>query len=139
MLGSFFYGRYGFDGLFYGLMAIQAVLIMLACIAKAIGLDVIYYICFFVQIALFAYTFYRVLSKKKDKRQKENARFMAFLGKLRNGKTQKQKNKNNNNRQKRDCYFTACPHCKANLRLPNIVGRHGVKCPRCGKEFEIEI
>lgn len=136
MLGSFFYGRYGFDGLFYGLMAIQAVLIMLACIAKAIGLDVMYYICFFVQIALFIYTFYRVLSKKKDKRQKENARFMVFLSKFKKGKQQKQRRQNT---QKRDYYFAVCPHCNANLRLPNVVGRHGVKCPRCGKEFEIEI
>ncbi len=136
MFGSFFYGRYGFDALFYGLMAIQAVLIALACIARAIGLDLMYYICFFVQIALFAYTFWRVLSKKTDKRQRENARFMTFLGKLKNGKTQKQKNKS---KQKRDYYFATCPHCKANLRLPNIVGKHGVKCPRCNNNFNIEI
>lgn len=139
MLGSFFYGRYGFDMLFYGLMAIQGVLVAAAWVASLFELWPVYYICFFVQIALFIYTFYRVLSKKKDKRQKENARFVSFLGKLKKGKQQKQKNKTGKNKQKRDYYFAACPHCKANLRLPNVVGRHGVKCPRCGKEFEIEI
>lgn len=136
MLGSFFYGRYGFDALFYGLMAIQAVLIGIAWLAGVLNITALYYVCFFIQLALFIYTFYRVLSKKKDKRQKENARFMTFLGKLKKGKQKKQRRQNG---QKRDYYFAVCPHCKANLRLPNVVGKHGVKCPRCGKNFEIEI
>lgn len=141
MLGSFFYGRYGFDMLFYGLMIIQGVLIALAWVASVLGLWAVYYICFFVQLVLFIYTFYRVLSRKTDKRQNENARFMALLGKLKSKKDAKaQKNSGKKQKeQKRDYFFTSCPHCRANLRLPNVVGKHSVKCPRCGNDFDMEI
>lgn len=142
MLRSFFHGRYGFDTLFYGLVIIQGVLIALAWVASVLGFSTVYYICFYVQMALFVYTFYRTLSKKIDKRQRENARFMALLGKLKSKKAAKKQNPKASKKQsgqKRDCFFTSCPHCKANLRLPNVVGKHGVKCPRCGKDFDLEI
>lgn len=142
MFGSFFHGRYGFDTLFYGLVVIQGVLIALAWVASALGLWTVYYICFFVQLALFIYTFYRALSKKIDKRQRENARFTALLGRIKSknaAKKQKPKTDKKQSEQRRDYFFTSCPHCKANLRLPNVVGKHGVKCPRCGKDFDVEI
>ena len=32
-----------------------------------------------------------------------------------------------------------CPACKAQLRVKNQKGEHGVRCPKCRYEFKVKI
>ncbi len=135
---NFFAGRYGFDPMFYGLIALQVVLILLSSLGSLLGSSVMYYIFFALQIALFGYTFYRVLSKSHDKRRAENAKFMSLIYQLKQKKLPKVQF-GGKAKARSEYYFTSCPSCSANLRLPNKKGKHGVRCPRCGHYFDIKI
>lgn len=35
--------------------------------------------------------------------------------------------------------YRTCPGCKAELCLPRRVGKHTVRCPKCGNEFDVTI
>ena len=42
--------------------------------------------------------------------------------------------------RERDTYrYLKCPSCKAQLRVRAIKGKHNVRCPKCGSEFEKKI
>ncbi|MBQ8474987.1 MAG: hypothetical protein IJ499_04935 [Clostridia bacterium] len=131
-LARFMWGRYGIDGLYYGLFvtylilwAVQYVFYSyrwLKGIASLLGLAVLVFMVF------------RVFSKNIPRRRKENEVFMRFWVKLKNFFVL-QKNKI---RDFKSFTYKKCPHCKAVLRLPRKKGTHSVVCPKCRERFSVK-
>lgn len=132
----FMQGRYGGDKLGAALMIIYFVLYALFGVLR------IFIKTRFIQsgisLLLFAipvYAAFRFLSKNIFNRQKENAVFCNFLNKI-SPSFILLKDRIKDIRTKR---YRRCPCCKNVLRLPYKRGKHGVKCPKCGKEFNVHI
>ena len=127
-LARFMYGRYGIDRLYYFLLAICFILIV-------INLFVGSYFISVLESALFAYAFFRVMSKNIYKRQQENEKFIKLAD-----KPSKFINLQKCKRRDRATHvYKKCPSCKNNLRLPKEKGEHTVVCPCCKNRFKVKI
>ena len=42
-------------------------------------------------------------------------------------------------RERKQFKYIKCPLCKAQLRVKNQKGNHGVRCPKCRGEFKVKI
>ncbi|MCQ2455738.1 MAG: hypothetical protein MJ096_00100 [Clostridia bacterium] len=85
--------------------------------------------------AVLAYTLFRFFSKNTVKRSAENRKYLKikknigielklFFDRFRYIKTAR---------------FRKCSHCRAIVKLPNVGGKHTVKCPKCGEKFDVNI
>jgi len=124
----FMYGRYGADQLYYVLFVLFLILSVLANIFRFAPLLLLSYLP--IGFALFRY-----FSKNIYKRREENRRFLAFWQAIKNFFTLQR----DKFRDRKVCRYRKCKHCKAILRLPIKKGKHSVKCPRCGKSFNVRI
>lgn len=124
----FFYGRNGVDKL-------NRFIFFLYLISFIVYLFVKHYIVLIVSSIILIIYFYRMLSKKLYKRQKENEiylkitssikrPFLRFFHKIRDRKTH---------------VYKKCPNCKKILKLRKVKGSHTVKCPVCSNHFNIKI
>lgn len=134
----FMYGRYGYDKLsFFMFCAYFAIFIIRTFLAFSSSsvIRVISLVLLFFSFALLALIIFRFLSKNIYARQRENAVY------LRLSKPVKEFFKRTFNRIKyiKTHRYRKCPHCKIFLRLPRKKGKHTVKCPRCGKNFDVNI
>lgn len=131
-LRSFLWGRYGIDGLYYGLLAVFLVLWIsrLYCrnMIAAIVLGIL-------QTVVVVWMFYRCFSRNTVARRRENEVFMGFFKRIK-GFFVLTKNRI---RDIKGFRYRKCPHCGAMLRLPRRKGQHGVVCPRCHERFEVKI
>ena len=129
---SFFYGRYGIDGLYYALLTLFLVL----WIARLFSTNLILSIVLLVlQLASVGYMFFRCFSKNIYARRRENEFFKNIFKKIKNFFVLQK----NRIRDIKGYRYRKCPHCKAMLRLPKRRGRHTVICPRCKNRFEVKI
>ncbi len=122
-LERFMAGRYGGDAFGSFLCAAS-----LACMVLGLFLwDILYYVGF----GLLGYSYYRMMSRKLDKRRAENAWYLeqrgAFLRWLAPYRQRFALRKTYR-------YF-ACPHCRQTLRLPRGRGKVSITCPKCGTQF----
>ncbi|NLB79074.1 MAG: hypothetical protein GX796_09615 [Clostridiaceae bacterium] len=124
----FMYGRYGSDKLYYALLILCFVLMLANAFIRLVALDIIVWAILILMI-------YRTFSRNIYKRQLENQKFLKvwnpikskfslLISRIKESKTHR---------------YRKCPHCKAILRLPLRKGRHTVNCPRCHKDFEVNI
>lgn len=127
---AFMQGRYGFDELGGALIAVSVILNIVSRFFYAH-----FWVRFIMQIiaiALLVIFVLRFLSTKPYNRSKENDVFKpAIRGvidffklnykRLRDGRTHR---------------YYKCPACKAQLRVKNIKGKHTIRCPKCGNQFE---
>ncbi len=124
----FFYGRNGVDKL-------NRFIFLLYFISFIVYLFVKHYTVLIVSSILLIIYFYRMLSKKLYKRQKENEiylkitssikrPFLRFFHRIRDRKTH---------------VYKKCPNCKKILKLRKVKGSHTVKCPVCSNHFNIKI
>ena len=124
----FFYGRNGVDKL-------NRFIFFLYFISFIVYLFVKHYTVLIVSSILLIIYFYRMLSKKLYKRQKENEiylkitssikkPFLRFFHRIRDRKTH---------------VYKKCPNCKKILKLRKVKGEHTVKCPVCANHFNIKI
>ena len=112
-IAAFMQGRYGMDSLNVFLLALD-------------------FILWFVNHFIF---FRTVLSRNITMRSKENRSFCKIYepAKKRVQLLWRQF-------RERDTYrYLKCPSCKAQLRVRAIKGKHNVRCPKCGSEFEKKI
>ena len=127
-IARFMAGRYGVDRLYYFLLAICLILIVINFFANL-------YIIYIVESALFAFAFFRVMSRNIYKRQQENEKFIRL--------TEKPKKLFNLQkcklRDRETHVYRKCPSCKNNLRLPKQKGKHTVVCPCCKYRFDVKI
>ena len=124
----FMYGRYGNDTLNSVLMLTYCVF-MFAYIIVSMFVEInpfVYLAYLFATWALIGITIYRMMSRKIDKRRRENQKFTGFF-KLRRNKW----------RDRKTHVYRKCPSCKAVLRLPKAKGKHNVVCPKCRNRFEV--
>ena len=128
VLIRFFAGRYGTDNFGRFLIAVYFVCSVLNVFLKSRILQILTLI-----IAIFS--LWRMFSRNHYKRSNENRKFMSiwkpvktefklFFDKIKYSK---------------DSRFRKCKHCKAILKLPNKKGKHSVRCPKCGKLFDVKI
>ena len=87
-----------------------------------------------VSLGLYAWTLFRVFSKKSVKRAEENTKFVTGWGNLKT-KARQWFTRIKNIRQYK--YFK-CPQCKALLRLTRGQGVKDVCCPRCQHHFQMK-
>jgi len=127
-LAAFFYGRYGLDQLYYGLLAVYLILFVVQCFVQSIVLSLL-------STVVIVIAFWRVLSKNHSARRRENEKFLRLWYPLR---TEIVLLKD----RFRDCRVTRyrhCRHCRAILKLPRKKGSHTVVCPKCHKRFSVHI
>lgn len=129
---SFFHGRYGNDALNIALLVSYFAISVLSGFIDGLTFFVAFSIA---QLALIAIIIYRMLSRNLYKRRNENIRFMRFFRQLSN----RIKQMYTSIRFYNKFLYRTCPKCRARLRMTRKRGKHTVKCPLCGNEFEIKI
>jgi uncharacterized paraquat-inducible protein A len=137
-LARFLYGRYGTDELYNALFITELVLLFLASILTVIGriapvLSVISVFLYLLALGLLIWSMIRFFSRNISKRRRENEAWLRFTAKF------KRKPKPTLPPDTPTHIFRACPKCRATLRLPREVGKHQVKCPRCGERFGVKV
>lgn len=128
MLYRFFNGRYGTDSFGYFLFVAYAILCILSAALRSGVVRILTWLLFF-------YSIWRVMSRNFAARRKENA---AYL-KLRGAVKIEAKLIFDRIRHIGSARYRRCRHCKAIIKLPVKRGRHSVRCPRCGKSFDVRI
>ena len=124
MLRRLMYGRYGSDQLSLFLLAVYLIVYLISAIFD-------WPILSWLALFILAWDFYRMMSRKIDRRRAENAKFMQLAGPairwVRMRRTMR--------RDKDHCYFK-CPNCGQYLRVPRGKGKITVNCRNCGVSFE---
>jgi DNA-directed RNA polymerase subunit RPC12/RpoP len=116
----FFIGRNGPDQL-------SLVLSLLAFALSLIRVDVLFYI----SIAIFAISIFRMFSKNVVRRRKENLMFLSLVNKP---KTWYYKYKTSREQSKHYRVFK-CTKCGQKLRVPRGKGKVAIKCSKCGERM----
>lgn len=130
-LARFFYGRYGVDKLGYAVVIISLVISFVSTILAA-KFFIPSLILQIISYALLIWALFRVLSKNRQARYRENMMFLNLcklvkkwfklqFSKIRDVRTHK--------------YFS-CPKCKNNLRVPKGKGEIVITCPVCKTRFD---
>ncbi len=89
-------------------------------------------------LLVFVYAIFRMLSRNVEARRRENAAFYnatrPFWDRLNaaayRGAAQAQ--------DRRDHKYLKCPDCKQRMRVPRGKGLIRVRCPKCGKRFDVK-
>ena len=125
------WGRYGIDGLYYGLLVTYFVLWIVQGFIK---IDFLKAIISLAGLAALVFLIFRVFSRNIAARRKENEKFMRIWTRIKNFFVL-QKNKI---RDIKAFTYKKCPACKATLRLPRKKGKHNVVCPKCKNRFDVK-
>lgn len=132
----FMYGRYKNDQLNYALLVFAAVFMVISRIMTTwwylivfLILSWVFYLLALICLGLFVFRF---LSKNIYKRSYENRIFLKIWNPVKEFfKLQWRKIKDFKTHR-----YLKCPRCKARLRVKKRKGKHSVRCPKCGAEFE---
>ncbi len=127
-LATFFRGRYGIDSFGYFLFIVYAVLCIINAFFGFISVQLI-------TLLLAVYSIWRMMSRNFWKRSRENQKFLNAK------KSVQTEVKLLFDRIKyiKTARFRKCKHCRAIIKLPNKRGKHTVKCPKCGKRFDVNL
>ncbi|MBQ6400486.1 MAG: hypothetical protein IJI21_10285 [Clostridia bacterium] len=123
-LARFMQGRYGTDQL--GMCTLIAGLVC-SLIASFTGIPLLS----FLGLALYVITVFRMLSRNREARMKENQKYLQLTGDIPTRVRQFFKRLQNSREYK---YFR-CPNCKVLLRLKRGCGEKEITCVRCGHHF----
>ena len=130
-LARFFWGRYGVDKLGYTVVIVSLVMSFVSTLLAS-KFFIPSLILQLISYALLVWALFRVLSKNRQARYRENMMFLSLwkmikkwfklqFCKLRDIRTHK--------------YFS-CPKCGNNLRLPKGRGEIIITCPVCKTRFD---
>ena len=133
-LRRFMYGRYGVDQLSRFLFYLSMVFWALSLIFRFLPFRRAYYVFWALNLVIYAFAIFRILSKNTYARTVENERYLRLRGKVL-PKWMKFKAEN----MDKSYVFRKCPHCGSRLRLKRVRGRHTARCPRCGTKFKVFI
>ena len=123
-LRNFMIGRYGPDQFNFALIVTAFIVSIIGSIADIKWFSIIVYI-------LLIYAMLRLLSKKLEKRRRENDIFLRYWWPLR----QKTVNFFKRLKSRKTHKFFKCPGCKNTLRVPKGKGQIQITCPKCGERF----
>jgi len=124
---QFMSGRYGNDKLNIFLMITAVIISVLNLIIRSVVLLLIVNI-------IIVYAILRMLSRNIEARRREYRWFNDKLNYFKNQKELYEKQKNDKSH-----VYRKCPACKAVLRLPHRLGKHTTVCPRCNREFKVNV
>lgn len=122
----FMYGRNGVDQYSRFLIYLALILVILDIFFGGTG------IFYGLGIVVMIYAYFRVFSKKLEKRRAENAKFLHAKNKI----VYSFRSRRDRMKQRKDYVFFRCPSCKAMLRVPRGKGKIRVTCRKCGNAFE---
>ena len=124
MLRRLMYGRYGSDQLSLFLLAVYLLLYLISMVLK-------WPILSWIALVILFWDFYRMMSRRIDKRRAENAKFLQLAGPaIRWFKMRRTIHRD------RDHRYFKCPNCGRYLRVPRGKGKITVTCRNCGISFE---
>lgn len=123
-LRRFMYGRYGTDQLSFFLLFVYLGCYLLSVFTRIRLFDLI-------GTVVIVWSFFRILSRRIDRRRMENARFMQLAGPA----IRWFKMRRTIRQDKEHAYFK-CPSCGQYLRVPRGKGKITVNCRNCGMRFE---
>ena len=121
------YGAYGSDQL--GKVTLYASLALLF-LSFALGST----LCWYLSIAGYVWTIFRMFSRNREKRAAENALYLQKTEKLRTELRQARVRFRNRKQYK---YFK-CPQCGTRMRLTRGCGEKNVCCPKCKNTFKMK-
>ena len=125
---NFMTGRNGMDKLNLTLLCAALVFSALGIFARTQGA---YNVVRAVSALLIVVAIWRMFSRKLEKQQKENARFLELTAGLRTALA----NLLSRLRGDRTHKFFTCPNCRNRLRVPAGKGKIEIACPQCGTHF----
>lgn len=120
-IATFFANRNGMDDLAKAIMWVSLIVMLLSGFIPIAWLSATLNGISFAGII---YSYFRVFSKKLDKRQTENAAFMSKINPLKQRWQQRKTHR-----------FYVCPKCKTTLRVPKGKGKINITCRCCGEKF----
>ncbi len=120
----FMTGRYGADQLGQLLMGISVIFLLISMFTR---LDIFYILA----LGLMGYEYYRMMSRRIERRFQENQKFMNIRYRL----VVRWNKKKEHFRQAKIYRFYKCPSCRQNIRVPKGKGRICITCPKCKTEF----
>ena len=124
MLRRLMYGRYGSDQLSLFLLAVYQLLYLISMVLK-------WPILSWIALVILFWDFYRMMSRRIDKRRAENAKFLQLAGPaIRWFKMRRTIHRD------RDHRYFKCPNCGQYLRVPRGKGKITINCRNCGVSFE---
>lgn len=141
-LYRFMQGRYGVDDLSKFLMALLFVVLIISLVFRLPYVGILMWV-------LLVWTYFRMFSKRLDKRRKENDAYLklrnGFLGifgvkpKVASyqygayrGSTSYTKQATPKDKTHR---IFLCPECGQKIRVPKGKGKIAITCPKCSREF----
>ncbi|BCI60766.1 hypothetical protein [Solibaculum mannosilyticum] len=123
-LRNFMSGRYGLDQLSLALVILTMVLTLISSIFRWPILVILSYIPLLLCVL-------RSLSRKTDKRYRENQRFLKIWNPIKSKFSLWFSRREDRKTHK---YFK-CPHCSNTLRVPKGRGKISITCPVCKTQF----
>ena len=123
-LQRFMMGRYGADELSKCLNGIVLILLIVSLFTK-------WSILYWIGLALFIYTYWRMFSKNTAKRYAENQKYVN----MRYRAVVKWDQQKKRWAQRKTHRFFKCPQCKQTVRVPKGRGKICITCPKCRTEF----
>lgn len=133
-LQRFMAGRHGPDQLTLGLFVFYLILSLLA---RLLGFPWL----FLLALALLVWACFRMLSRRGEKRSRENQMFLALLHPFREWIANFRQKKGSfaaRRLDKKTSVYLKCPACSQQLRLPRGKGLLKARCPKCGHEFSVK-
>ncbi len=130
-LARFFYGRYGIDKFGYFIVIISLVLSLTSSLLGGVS-DILSYTLWILSYILLAYEVFRMLSKNRMARYRENQIYLGVFGKIKKFF----KLSFSKIRDIRTHRYFACPNCKNSLRVPKGRGEITITCPVCKTKFD---
>ena len=124
MMAQLLYGRNGFDNMarFCNTMAI--LLLVVNIFAQSV-------VIYFIWVAFFGYSLFRVFSKNVPKRYAENQKFLKITEMPRSY----MKLVRLQWRDRSVSRYYICKCCHQQIRVPKGKGRIEIRCPKCGERF----
>lgn len=123
-LEQFMMGRYGVDSFSHFINACVLVLLIFQLFLRRRGL-------YFFILLLLAYNYFRIFSRNRSARYRENERYKKYQFRLmKYWKDWKVKAK-----ELKMYRIYRCPGCGQKLRIPRGRGKVQIRCPKCRTEF----
>lgn len=83
---------------------------------------------------LYVYSLWRLFSRKVEKRNQENIRYVKAYGEIRTKVKQYIMRMKNSKEYK----YVRCPQCKVLIRYKRGSGEINARCPKCQREFKVK-
>jgi len=123
-LQMFMYGRNGVDYLSRDMSILSMVLIAIGSFRQT-------FFAYYIGMAVFFLSLFRILSRNRVKRSAENMAYFNLKNKIKNWFATKQQNFNDTKYYR----FYKCTSCNQKLRVPKGKGKIEICCPKCGNKF----